>query len=416
MAFSRFGQFLTQGSGIVQLMQDLGSAVDAGGDTCMLGGGNPGAIDAMQEYFRGAMNVLLEDTTRFDAVIGSYDSPDGDARFREALAGLLRRTYGWNIDARNVAVTNGSQSTFFVLFNLFSGAFESGPTRQILLPLTPEYIGYADAGLGRQIFTANRPSIDRIGDDLFKYRVDLDALHVDDGIGAMCVSRPTNPTGNVLTDDEVDALRRMCRAHDIPLILDCAYGTPFPNIIFTDAKPVFDDDIVLCMSLSKLGLPGVRTGIVVAAEPVIRAIGAANAILSLAPGSFGPALMLNAIENGDIIELSDDVVRPFYHAKAFETVDVMRQAFDGLPYRIHQPEGAIFLWVWFEGLPISSVELYRRLKARGVYVIAGEHFFPGLEEDWPHKHECIRVSYAGNAERVRRGVGIIGEEVRRAFA
>ncbi len=416
MAFSRFGQFLTQGSGIVQLMDDLGSAGDAGGDICMLGGGNPGAIGAMQDYFRNAMRTLLDDPARFDAVVGNYDSPHGDARFREALAALLRRTCGWDIGARNVAVTNGSQSTFFVLFNLFSGAYESGPERQILLPLTPEYIGYADAGLGREIFTANRPSIEPVGEDLFKYRVDLNALSVDDRIGAMCVSRPTNPTGNVLTDDEVDALRDTCRSQGIPLILDCAYGTPFPNIIFTDAKPVYDEDLVLCMSLSKLGLPGVRTGIVVAAEPIIRAIGAANAILSLAPGSFGPALMLDAIETGDIIALSNDVVRPFYHGKAFDTVAIMRQAFEGLPYRIHQPEGAIFLWVWFEGLPISSVELYRRLKARGVYVIAGEHFFPGLEADWPHKHECIRVSYAGDAGRVRQGVDIIGEEVRRAFA
>ncbi len=415
MSFSRFGQFLTQGSGIVQLMDDLGSAATTGDDTCMLGGGNPGAIPEMQAYFRNQMAALLEDRARFDAVIGKYDSPDGDERFRDALAGLLARTYGWNIDARNIAVTNGSQSTFFVLFNLFSGAFESGGERKILLPLTPEYIGYSDAGLGASIFTANRPSIELVGDDLFKYHVDLDALEVSDRIGALCVSRPTNPTGNVLTDGEVEALRGTCRAHDIPLILDCAYGTPFPNIIFTEARPAFGEEIILCMSLSKLGLPGVRTGIVVAGEEVIRAIGAANAILSLAPGSVGPALVLDAIESGAIIDLSNDVVRPFYRDKAFDTVEVMRREFDGIPYRIHQPEGAIFLWVWFAGLPITSLELYERLKARGVYVIAGEHFFPGLDEDWPHRHECIRVSYAGDADKVRRGVAIIGEEVRRAY-
>jgi valine--pyruvate aminotransferase len=91
-------------------------------------------------------------------------------------------------------------------------------------------------------------------------------------------------------------------------------------------------------------------------------------------------------------------------------------ALHGLPYRIHQPEGAIFLWLWFEGMPISSDELYQRLKRRGVYVIAGEHFFPGLEDDWQHRHECIRVSYAQDAGVVERGIGIIAEEVRRAYA
>jgi valine--pyruvate aminotransferase len=417
MEFSQFGQFLSKGSGIVQLMDDLGSAAASGGEVFMLGGGNPGAIPAMQDYFRRAMADLLADSTRFDAVIGSYDSPDGDLRFRRSLATLLNDSYGWEIDERNIVVTNGSQSSFFVLFNLFSGRFvDQADAKRILLPLTPEYIGYADTGMGASIFTSNRPSIELLDGNLFKYHVDLDALHIDDDIGALCVSRPTNPTGNVLTDDEVDALRNLCRRHEIPLILDCAYGTPFPNIIFRDVKPVFDDNIVLCMSLSKLGLPGVRTGIVIANPQVIRAIGAANAILSLAPGSFGPALVLDAIENGDIIRLSNTAVRPFYQEKAEHTVTLMRRALDGLPYRIHQPEGAIFLWLWFEGMPIPSAELYRRLKARGVYVIAGEHFFPGLAGEWRHCQECIRVSYAMDSTMVQRGVDIIADEVRRAYA
>ena len=81
-------------------------------------------------------------------------------------------------------------------------------------------------------------------------------------------------------------------------------------------------------------------------------------IETLAPGSFGPALMHDAVVSGDIIRLSDDVVRPFYQRRALDTVAIMHEAFDGLPYRIHQPEGAIFLWLWLEGLPISSDELY----------------------------------------------------------
>lgn len=415
MEFSNLGRFLVQGSGIVQLMDDLGGAAHSR-DVCMLGGGNPGAIPAMQAYFHQAMADLLGDGDRFDSIIGSYDSPSGDLRFRQALAQLLRRTFGWSVDAANIAITNGSQSTFFVLFNLFSGSYPDGSSKKILLPLTPEYIGYADSGLGESIFVANRPGIELLDNHLFKYHVDVEALHVDESIGAMCASRPTNPTGNVLTDQEVDILRDLCRRNDIPLILDCAYGAPFPNIVFSEAQPVWDEGIILCLSLSKLGLPGVRTGIVIAAPEVIRTIAASNAILSLAPGSFGPALATRAVESGDIMTLSDTHVRSFYRDKARQTVQCFQHALDGLPYRIHQPEGAIFLWLWFAGMPISSDELYRRLKQRGVYVIAGEHFFPGLEDDWAHRHECIRVSYAQDFEIVERGIGIIAEEVRRAFA
>ena len=93
----------------------------------------------------------------------------------------------------------------------------------------------------------------------------------------------------------------------------------------------------------------------------------------------------------------------------------IRDQLAGYPCRIHTPEGAIFLWLWFQDLPITSDELYQRLKRRGVFIIAGEHFFPGLAEDWSHRHECIRVSYAQEPSIVHHGIKIIAEEVRLAY-
>ena len=84
-------------------------------------------------------------------------------------------------------------------------------------------------------------------------------------------------------------------------------------------------------------------------------------------------------------------------------------------YRIHKPEGAIFLWLWFEGLPITSQALYERLKQRGVLIVPGHNFFIGMDANWPHKHECIRVSYAQDGDSVKAGVKIIAEEVHRAL-
>ena len=86
------------------------------------------------------------------------------------------------------------------------------------------------------------------------------------------------------------------------------------------------------------------------------------------------------------------------------------------PIRIHKPEGAFFLWLWMPGLPITNAALYERLKKRDVIVVSGHYFFPGLEgDDWPHKRECIRISYADDWERTERGLDIIAEEVRRAY-
>ena len=46
-----------------------------------------------------------------------------------------------------------------------------------------------------------------------------------------------------------------------------------------------------------------------------------------------------------------------------------------------------------QDLPITTEVLYQRLKKRGVLMVPGHYFFPGLEHDWPHTHQCMRMNY-----------------------
>ena len=276
-------------------------------------------------------------------------------------------------------------------------------------------MGYSDLGIGEDFFTSTKPSIELLDDGFFKYHVDFSKLHITENTGAICVSRPTNPTGNVLSDEELDHLDQLAQEHDVPLIVDGAYGTPFPNILFADIKPHWNQNTILVLSLSKLGLPGARTGIVIANPTIINAFAKANTIVNLACGNFGPALAKHLLEDGKILKLSREIVAPFYRNKMEGAVRIFKKHLGDLSYRIHKPEGAIFLWLWFENLPITSEELYQRLKARGVLVISGHHFFPGLEEEWQHSHECIRVTYCQDERVVEAGAKIIAEEVGRVF-
>jgi valine--pyruvate aminotransferase len=414
-----FSQKFTPESGILSLMSDLGSALAQarqGGDPLnMLGGGNPAYIPAVQDFFRQAMQDILDTPGEFEHVVGNYASPAGDVRFRAALAALFAKEFGWQITERNICLTNGSQTAFFYLFNLFAGPYTDGSFKKILLPLAPEYIGYVDVGMHDALFKAYRPEITCDADGTYKYSVDFNALQVTDEIGAICVSRPTNPTGNVLTQAEVTRLHALSQQHGIPFIIDNAYGTPFPNIISSEAQPIWDENIILCMSLSKLGMPGVRTGIVVANDAVIEKMGAMNAIYSLAPGNFGAALALQATRNGDILRISNELIAPYYANKTALALNLFRELFANTPARVHKAEGAFFLWFWFPDLPIHSQELYQRLKARNTIVVAGHHFYPGLPEAWQHKQECIRVSIAGSDDTLISGIRTIAEEVKRAY-
>ena len=278
--------------------------------------------------------------------------------------------------------------------------------------MSPEYIGYAELGLTDDLFVSNIPEIETFEDRTFKYHPALDKLEVDDSIGAICVSRPCNPTGNVITDAELDQLSDLARNNGIPLIVDNAYGMPFPNIIFTEATLSWDRNTILCMSLSKLGLPGMRTGIVIAREEIIEAIAKFNGIMNLALASFGPALAHDLVSSGEIINLSNRVIRPYYQRKAEKAVSLLKEALQGVDFYVHKAEGALFLWLWLPGLPISSEELYIRLKKRGVLVLSGHYFFPGLEQEWQHKHECLRITYSMQDNVVEAGIRLIAEEVK----
>lgn len=438
MQFSKFGEKFTKNSGILQLMDDLGNALNSEQPINMLGGGNPARIDTVNQTYWAVFKTLAEGDTGSMAIenIGNYSTPQGDAKFIAALVDFFNRHYDWELTTDNIALTNGSQNAFFYLFNLFGGQFDDQAQgsidKKILLPLAPEYVGYADAHVDGQHFIAVLPSIEFVqhqGEDgFFKYRVDFDTLEnlaeLHNGeIGAICCSRPTNPTGNVLTDDEMARLEAIAKRFDIPLIIDNAYGMPFPNIIYSQATLNWNEQIILCFSLSKIGLPGVRTGIVVANPQVVKAISSLNAIVNLAPTRFGAAIATPLLQDDRLKDLSDNHIRPFYQGQAKLAVQLLKQELGDLPspynnaMKIHKPEGAIFLWVWFKDLPITTVELYARLKAKGTLIIPSEHFFVGVDTDnFKHAHECIRLSIAQDDDTLRKGIATIGEVMREVYA
>jgi valine--pyruvate aminotransferase len=207
----------------------------------------------------------------------------------------------------------------------------------------------------------------------------------------------------------------LAAAHGIPLILDNAYGAPFPGIMFVPARPYWAPHVILTLSLSKIGLPGTRTGIVVAPERIASAIGSHTAIMGLANSSVGQQLVLPWVESGRILQFGPKILRPFYEAKSRAAAAWASECFEvaGVDWAMHASEGAFFHWLWLRNLRLTSRELYQRLKARQVLTVPGEYFFFGLPNDWPHRHECLRISISQPAQVVRQGLELIADEAAR---
>ena len=94
---SKFGENLCGGSGIGELMDDLGEALAAGGDVKMLGGGQPAHIPEIDAVWRHRMQEIMSEPGGLEKMIGNYDVPAGSDLFRKALAKLFQKEFGWKL-------------------------------------------------------------------------------------------------------------------------------------------------------------------------------------------------------------------------------------------------------------------------------------------------------------------------------
>jgi len=136
-----------------------------------------------------------------------------------------------------------------------------------------------------------------------------------------------------------------------------------------------------------------------------------TAVVGLANGTIGQALTLPLFEDGSILDYCRNTVRPYYQTRARKAVDILRASFGNIPYRIHEPDGALFLWLWFTELQMHSSELYERMKKAGVLVVPGHFFFHNLTDKWDHASQCIRINHSmdieGFAEAAQRMAAVL---------
>lgn len=406
-ALSKIGDQMSNLTGVRAIMKDINETLRAGAGQQFinLSAGNPLILPEVEQLWRDCTAQLLA-SSEYGEVVCRYGSSQGYAPLVEAIANDFNKRYGLNLTERNILLTPGSQSLYFYAANVFGGYTSSGDLKEIVLPLSPDYTGYGGVTLCAEALIAYKPTLDiDAAAHKFKYRPDFSQLEITENTGCVIFSRPCNPTGNVLTDDEVKKIAALAAPFNVPVLIDSAYGPPFPALNFTEMTPVFGENILHCMSLSKAGLPGERIGIAIGDEEWIHVLECFQTNMCIHPSRYGQAIAARAINSGKLAEISEQVIRSFYQNKFTVLEDSLFAAMPkDLPWFLHRGEGAIFAWLWLDELPITDWEFYQQLKQVGVIVVPGSSFFPGLREDWLHKHQCLRISLTGSDEEIAIGM------------
>jgi valine--pyruvate aminotransferase len=395
LALSQIGNQMSQVSGVRAIMKDIKETLAArkGEELIDLSAGNPVILPEIEQMWRDYTIELL-DSKDYGEVVCRYGSSQGYQPLIDAIVTDFNHRYGLNLTAKNVLITPGSQSLYFYAINAFGGQTTTNQMKQVVLPLSPDYTGYGGMAIAPDSVLAYKPTLDiDAANHSFKYRPDFSQLQIGENTGCVLFSRPCNPTGNVLTDEEVHKIAALAANYDAPVLIDSAYAPPFPSLNFTEMTPIFGDNILHCMSLSKAGLPGERIGIALGSEKFIGVLESFQTNMCIHSSRYGQAIAAKAISSGRLADLATTVIRPYYQQK-FAVLEAGLSKFmpQDLPWYLHRGEGAIFAWMWFQDLPMTDWDLYQLLKQVGIIVVPGTSFFPGLREDWAHKQQCIRIS------------------------
>ena len=417
-ALTKIGAQMSNLTGVRAIMKDIIETLKAGaGQEFMnLSAGNPLILPEVEQLWRDCTAELLAGS-EYGEVVCRYGSSQGYAPLIEAIANDFNKRYGLNLSDRNILITPGSQSLYFYAANAFGGYTNQGQLKQIVLPLSPDYTGYGGVCLEQDALIAYKPTLDiDAAAHRFKYRPDFSQLSITESTGCVLFSRPCNPTGNVLSDDEVKKIAALAAPFNVPVLIDSAYAPPFPALNFTEMTPVFGENILHCMSLSKVGLPGERIGVAIGDEGIIQALECFQTNLCIHPSRYGQAIAAIAINSGALGQIAEEVIRPFYQKKFAVLEDTLDTAMPkDLPWFLHRGEGAIFAWLWLQDLPMTDWEFYQELKQVGVIVVPGSGFFPGLREEWLHKHQCLRISLTGSDEEIVTGMQRLAQVAERVY-
>ncbi len=417
-ALTQFGEQMSHLTGVRAIMKDIKETLQSGigQEYINLSPGNPVILPEVEQLWRDYTVELLA-SKDYGKVVCRYGDSQGYEPLIEAVVTDFNHRYGLNLTHRNILITPGSQTLYFYGANAFGGYTSSGELKHIVLPLSPDYTGYGGLTLTPEALFAYKPTLDIDAPaHRFKYRPDFSQLAITENTGCVLFSRPCNPTGNVLTDEEVKKIAALAAPLDVPVLIDSAYAPPFPALNFTEMTPIFGGNIIHCMSLSKVGLPGERIGIAIGEEELVGVLECFQTNMCIHSSRYGQALAARAIATGALAEIATTVVRPYYQKKFTVVESSLEQSMSkDLPWFLHRGEGAIFAWLWFQDLPITDWKLYQELKQVGVIVVPGSSFFPGLREEWAHTHQCIRISLTATDEEIETGMQRLAKVVEQVY-
>jgi len=351
----------------------------AGRDVIDLSAGQP-STPAPAPVLAAARGALAADK------IG-YTNALGIPPLRAAIARHYRERVGIDVQPHNVAVTTGSSGAFLYAF---LSAFDTGDVVAMARPGYPAYRNML-AALGCEVRelpcgprTRFQPSVEQLAD-------------LAEPPAGLVVASPANPTGTMVSPDELAGLARWCDAHGTRFVSDeiyhgITYAQPAASAWATSR------DSVVVGSFSKyFSMTGWRIGWLLVPDALLDPVDRIAGNFAICPPALSQLAAVAAF--GAYDELDANVAR----YRANRDLLLRRLPEIGLD-KIAPPDGAFYIYADVSRWTDDSLSW-----VSGLLQDAGVAVAPGIDFDPLDGGRFIRLCFAGDGADIDRAVDRLGE-------
>ncbi|GHB44101.1 aminotransferase [Pseudovibrio japonicus] len=328
----------------------------------------------------------LDPNTIWSTVL-DYPQVNGSTLLREHIAKMYE-----GADAENILVTAGASEANTLVANTL---LEPGDNMVAFRPIYEQLTG----DVRNRGIEVRYVDLDPYND----WKIDPQALMdaVDENTKVIHIINPNNPTGQVVSQEERDAIIAAAAKVGAWIVADEVYiGTERDTDEVTKSFWGDYDKVVVLNSMSKAyGLPGLRLGWMVAPKDTITASWRRHEYATVAATTLSMRLAEAALAEparGLLVERARRLIRT-----GFETLTEALKVHQGV-FTVSPPKASAMSFIRFD-LPVDSETLCRRLHAeQDVLVIPGSRF---------HVENHFRFSSALPEAHLREGLNRLNKVV-----
>ena len=350
-----------------------------GRDICSLSAGEPD-FDTPEFIVEASVEALRNGMTR-------YGPAAGDPNLRELIASKISKENGIPTSAAEVLVTNGGKQAIYNLFQVLLN-----PGDEVLIP-APYWLSYPEMA---RLAGARPVAVPSSADDGF--RLDLNALEaaITPASRVLIINSPGNPTGRVLSRDELLAIAELVRRHPRLVVMsDEIYEYLLDEGVthdsFASLAPDLQDRCFMVNGFAKgWAMTGWRLGYLSGPESVIKAASALQSQSTSNVCSFAQQGAVAALTGPR--DCLQTMAESYNRRRSFLVSGL--QAMSGIT--LVPPQGAFYAFPQLPDACGDSMSFcHRALEQEGLAIVPGAAF---------GDDRCVRVSCAVSRETITDGL------------